>query len=498
MKRTAAVCGMGLAAGFAFLAAEPATANNMTVTNVVLTNQDLVNKAVDVRFDLSWSNSWVTDTNWDAAWVFVKFIAPGSNNWQHALLSTNSADHTPAANSTITPTADGVGAFVYSSLSAYTGGVSYTSMRLHWNYGANGYDFAKGAALSVAVQAIEMVYVAAGPFTVGDGLSDSSQFQSTLITTNDASQAGGYPSGQTAANALWPNGYNAFYCMKYDITQGQYCRFLNMLTRAQQNHRIYSVTPAAGYFAMSGASAIGTSFRNGIRCPAVIPGAPTNIVFGCDANGNGTFDQPDDGMDRACNYLSWSDGAAYAAWAGLRPMTELEYEKACRGPLPPVAGEYAWGNTTLTNLSSEVNDGTGTSTANPATANCLVVHGLQGPCRVGIFETANSSRQSAGASYWGIMDLSGNVNQRPVTIGSANGRAFTGSHGNGILDTKGRATNTNWNTDGEGYDGSGSGLRGSCFGGLATVARVSDRSYAASGRAYRNYYMGWRAVRRAP
>jgi len=38
----------------------------------------------------------------------------------------------------------------------------------------------------------------------------------------------------------------------------------------------------------------------------------------------------------ACNLLSWWDGAKFAAWAGLRPMSELEYEKACRGPLKPV------------------------------------------------------------------------------------------------------------------------------------------------------------------
>ena len=36
-------------------------------------------------------------------------------------------------------------------------------------------------------------------------------------------------------------------------------------------------------------------------------------------------------------------GVAFADWAGLRSMTELEYEKACRGPLEPVAGEYAFG-----------------------------------------------------------------------------------------------------------------------------------------------------------
>ena len=38
-------------------------------------------------------------------------------------------------------------------------------------------------------------------------------------------------------------------------------------------------------------------------------------------------------------WLSWADSAAYMAWAGLRPMTELEYEKAMRGPRRPVPDE---------------------------------------------------------------------------------------------------------------------------------------------------------------
>ncbi len=56
--------------------------------------------------------------------------------------------------------------------------------------------------------------------------------------------------------------------------------------------------------------------------------------------------------DRACNRVLWHDGATYADWAGLRPMTELECEKACRGPVYPVTGEYAWGNTTFSRAES--------------------------------------------------------------------------------------------------------------------------------------------------
>ena len=34
---------------------------------------------------------------------------------------------------------------------------------------------------------------------------------------------------------------------------------------------------------------------------------------------------------RPANWISWDDGLAFADWAGLRPMTELEFTKAARG-----------------------------------------------------------------------------------------------------------------------------------------------------------------------
>ncbi len=53
-----------------------------------------------------------------------------------------------------------------------------------------------------------------------------------------------------------------------------------------------------------------------------------------------------DGQWIACDYLSWMDLCAYADWAGLRPMTELELEKACRGGgVSATAGDYPWGST---------------------------------------------------------------------------------------------------------------------------------------------------------
>ncbi len=65
------------------------------------------------------------------------------------------------------------------------------------------------------------------------------------------------------------------------------------------------------------------------------------------------------------------DLAAFLDWDALRPMTELEFEKMSRGPLLPNAGEYIWGNQTITaatTISGTTEDGTETITA-PANAN---------------------------------------------------------------------------------------------------------------------------------
>ena len=123
-------------------------------------------------------------------------------------------------------------------------------------------------------------------------------------------QAGGYPTGQTAPdNASWPNGYAAFYIMKYETTQGQYAEFLNLLTSTQ------AATRNSG------------PIGNPIERFTITGSHPTF-----------TASAP----DRACHRLSWADGAAYADWSGLRPMTELEYEKASRGTSFPLADEFAW------------------------------------------------------------------------------------------------------------------------------------------------------------
>jgi formylglycine-generating enzyme required for sulfatase activity len=454
-------------------------ANNISVSNVTLTGQNTAagvnnaNNFTQVQFNLSWENSHrVTfgPTNWDAAWVFVKYRVSGGN-WLHATIAStgqvaptgSSIDIgllTPgtAYNATSNP---GLGAFIYRN-AAGTGNFSLTGVQLRWAYGANA--VADNAVVEVQVFAVEMVFVPGGSFSAGDGISNLGFTQTTINTANattlPSGGAGGYPTGQTAPTAnTWPNGFSAFYSMKYEISQQQYVDFLNTLTSTQALNRFpnlntnrYAITVAAGVY------------------------STTNPFL-------------------ACNFLTMADIAAYLDWSGLRPMTEMEFEKAGRGTVAPVAGEYAWGTASATFTTGLSNPGLTNEIPSNIGANVLAggQAGITGPGRVGMFATSTSSRVQAGASYYGIMDLSGNLYERIISLGIAAGRNFTGLHGNGTLTTAGDSDVTNWPD----AAGSGSGIKGGSWSNGINECRVSDRSNASQTYARLNN-IGGRGVRTAP
>jgi formylglycine-generating enzyme required for sulfatase activity len=434
--------------------------NNIQVSNISLTGQNTTNKTVQVQFTVSWENSWRISAgpgNWDAAWAFVKFRKGANGLWSHASLM-NTGQVVPAG-STITPgladpaaafniaTNPVVGAFVYRNVNG-AGTFTAANAQLRWHYGQDG--LADVDVADIQVFAIEMVYVPQGAFAAGDGKNNFNQFTITTINTPNpllgpsgigslGGQAGGYPSGQLApSNAGWPNGFNAFYMMKYEISQQGYVDFLNALTRSQQAARVTTAlspgfTTTSFRFVMVQQPA--PSARNGISCFANFQALPP-LRFFCDLNNNNRPGDINDGRDVACNAISWADVAAYLAWSGLRPLTELEYEKAGRGNLSPVSGEFAWGTTYAARALSITDDGMPTEEPGSET-NCNFAGALAGPLRVGSFSGAGSSREMAGAGYYGAMELSGNLWERCVSMGSSAGRSFGGTHGSGKLDAQG-------------------------------------------------------------
>ncbi len=475
------------------LAAVAAPANNLTVANALL-RAPAAGK-VEVRFDISWDNSWRDGVNWDAAWVFVKYSVDGGTNWRHATLGgsgTNPAGFSggTGTNLDLVVPSDQKGAFLQRA-AAGAGAVSNAGVALLWDFAADGVSRSKSALAKVF--AIEMVYIAESPFWAGNTngvISGSFRAQADtnspvyIDSTNTFTIYYGPGAGSSAAVPdTFPNGHAAFYIMKTEISQRQYCDFLNTLTAVQQGTR----------------GSITANYRNVIKKTG---GSPA--VFGCDANGNAgpstaatnvaNLNETDDGEWVACNMLSWSDGAAYADWAALRPFTELEFEKACRGPQPPVANEYAWGDATL--------EAQATGLVNPYTAaeapnqgNCN--YGGSGPYRCGSYANASSGRTNAGAGYYGALDLSGNLWERPVTVG----HAFTGLHGDGTLTASGNADVADWPglTGGEVIGATGVGRRGGdWYRGATTGARLADRGWADDNYAVRYRDVGWRGARTAP
>ena len=93
------------------------------------------------------------------------------------------------------------------------------------------------------------------------------------------------------------------------------------------------------------------------------------------------------------------------------------------------------------------------------------------------------------------MDLSGNLWERVVSVGSSSGRSFDGSrHGDGVLDASGDANVTNWPDT----TAVGVGLRGGSWDVVSSYARLSDRYYGATTVATRDASRGGRGARSEP
>lgn len=497
--------------GWGFLI-DKAEANNLSVSNVSLTNVSLIGGTATVQFTISWANSWWISSapgNYDAAWVFIKYSTDSGSTWSHATLKTSGTNPTGFSAGTgtalniIVPT-DKKGAFLQRS-AAGSGSVSTSSIQFVWDYATD--NVSRSATAIVKVFAIEMVYIPQGSFSTG-GSNDTSLVNcgfypygsatSTPWTITSESQitvatAGGldYPVRAICGGcgdrsgpipAAFPKGYAAFYMMKYEISQGQYADFLNTLTSTQALKRYPSVATDTTWTTVGAAS-----YRY------TITGSHPNYTAGTKA-------------DRACNWLSWADIVAYADWAGLRPMTELEFEKAARGPSAVVAHEYAWGSisitaTTAASISKAPEDGTETITTGNCNYNNITWTSGdqgQGPLRCGIFATTTSVRWTAGAGYYGVMELSGNLWEVVVPVGNTAGRAFTGLHGDGALDADACADVTNWPGRTAAENAYITAMKGGNWQLEAAFEQVSFRLLSSSNAVYRSNAFGARLVRTAP
>ncbi len=500
-SRKLAVLSFGLVV---FVALIPSVfANNLAISNVRLTNRNPASKTVSVLFDISWENSWRNKINHDAAWITVRLsgddLLSGKKLCRLSAAGVNpqgTAAGTDASAELYVP-GDRSGVFVRRSGHAAMGPFLSKDVRLTIDYSSCELDGT--APIAASLFGLEMVLVPEGSFYLGDSAHSQASFRQGSSDTTplpvvsagplsipyyvSANNPGEVPTGSAVVVPDgFPNGYKAFYAMKYEITEGQWVEFVNSLPAVARGHR--DVTDSAHK------NSDAVIARNTVAC--------SGAALVC------TTQRP----SRAMTYLAWADLAGFLDWAALRPLSELEFEKMARGPGLPFPGEYAWGSTVivpaarLTSTSKDgLEDGAESVSTPSANANvgaqsfsggdqALGLDHQQGALRGGIFSTGESARQASGAAYYGLMELSGNVKEWAVSVGNAASLSFVSTSGDGYLTTmsgsEGNANVVGWpGTDvnaARGVDsGVGAGLRGGAWADDATFLQVSDRREAALG-----------------
>lgn len=375
-----------------------ASANNIQVANVSLQEG---NKGTQViQFDVTWENSWRTGSDiHDGAWIIAKFRKTGASNqpWHHCTLRAGGVGGTGAV---LEVTTDGIGAFIYMADNKGVGNVVFDQNQLIWNSTADGVG--NGESVEVKVFALEMVYIPQGAFYVGNGGTERLRFhekgnnmQPFYIANNDPFNYdavshglfGGSPTNtfDVRVSADYPKGYNAFWSMKYEISVQQFLDFLNHIPKSYSTEYLAAITIKDSHIADE------------------IEGTWPELVS--------PF------SERAMNCLSQNMFINMARWLGMRPMSEMEFEKICRGAnITPVPDEYPWGTTKLVNAETFENVGRyNESVVTPKSANAYVGSDFpfdNRPLRVGIFaRPSGSNRELSGAAYYGTLNMGDNVSE---------------------------------------------------------------------------------------
>ncbi|MEP1095101.1 MAG: SUMF1/EgtB/PvdO family nonheme iron enzyme [Cyclobacteriaceae bacterium] len=462
---------------FILISVVPAFGSDLEIKNVrSMDRRGMDGYPISVIFDIEWKNSWNNRKNRDAVWVFMKFNTPWNNHVKllptgHKVLQTREG-----VSPQIEVSEDSLGFFLYASES-YRGDMNF---KLQILLDTTNQQIRRNRLTGMNVHGLEMVYIPEGSFSVGspdrDAIRRAALYQSDgngepkgSFTISDESEIAVSPTYNSlyywSENALYngdqkgpvpasfPKGYDPFYVMKYELTQGQYAAFLNSLPAGWT----YDRSPIGGidYYKKRGGILLEKD-----RYVAESPNRPMNFV-------------------------SFTDGLAFTDWAALRPITELEYEKAARGPSKPIPAEFVWGTNTYDRLERYITPD----------MEIVIANGYDES------QLSDETRAIFGASYYWVMDLSGSVWEKVITIGNPIGRAFKGTHGDGNLEFA-SATNLDWPTSdneigGFGYRGGGYYEIGTGYSDFNPHSPIGYRYYGAWSGGPRSIAYGYRAGRSA-
>ena len=414
------------------------SASNIKIENTLFYKE---NGRAYASLDLSWKNAFRVDQGefqfHDAAWVFFKWVNNDRKGYFTIHVSQEGHKVVPngrgSAPLKFTPSEDGLGLFI----SLANPGETDVSARIVVELDPSDFEGINPRRQQLIPYALEMVYIPEGPVTLG---APNTTAYGALYESNKDGEVkglyqikeqdqkveigpennklyyqaqGGYEGDQKGEiGPNFPKGVDGFYIMKYEPTQGQYSDFLNCLP--YELREINDISKVDGYYDNRG-----TIKKVENRYVAEKPGRP-------------------------CNYLGWDEGMAFADWAGLRPMTEFEYTKACRGSGTPIANEFPWNSSEKVQVRRQVN-----------TSGDLVYLDLDEA------DINNDNRALYGVSLFRVHDLAGSLWERMISIGHEKGRAFEGTHGDGDLSDDGHATNEDWPQGNE--ESGGYGFRGGGF-----------------------------------
>ena len=107
--------------------------------------------------------------------------------------------------------------------------------------------------------------------------------------------------------------------------------------------------------------------------------------------------------------------------------------------------------------------------------------------RAGIFATATSDRDHSGATYYGILDMTGGMFERAIGGWNYDYSSFTSANGDGNITDTARHNQVGWNYNQ--YSARGASTNNNI------ASQVSNREWATNGATDPGYAVGGRGVR---
>jgi formylglycine-generating enzyme required for sulfatase activity len=401
-------------------------ANNIKVEDV---KYDKTTKKVS--FKISWENAWrQTADFYDAAWVFAKYRTVNQPNWLHAYVTKNS---TTVGGALETKESNDERGFYVRFNTDSLGHVLPTQVSFEVSN-------VIGLFPDFKVFAVEMVYVPKGSFYAGARVtgdeanlledqvlyqyapsnSQNPSYMPLQITSESEIKNGFLVSPYISSKGIsqyFPKGYDAFYCMKHEVSNEQLIAYFNSIGTNRTRLEM-----------------LGCSGNNPFKYNNITIGQDTVDIIGT-LTAEGYEFTCEAGYENHPAVMTPYTLASYLNWAGLCLMTELQYVKACRGPLYPTENETAAGinvrsGTTLTAVSD-------TFFANLKTPNERLKRHYSAPNtnklrRCGFAADSSTNRISSNASFYGILNMTDNAYEITISISDTN-VLFNG--GLGIPDT---------------------------------------------------------------